>query len=110
LKKKNKLKHTDLHHRKPRSRGGTDYIENISRVPRKKHVAWHRLFTNMSPQEIAHIISDVWLDPDFYLVAVPRNKKKSPRHKHTLKISCQNCGDQCDIVDMPTRLLRQVRV
>jgi hypothetical protein len=35
------------HHRKPGSLGGKKINGNISRVPRREHEAWHRLFDNL---------------------------------------------------------------
>ena len=58
------------HHRKPRSKGGKDCNRNISIVPSNKHEAWHLLFSNKEPHEIAKIINEVWLDPDYHLVAI----------------------------------------
>ena len=67
----------DVHHRKPRSIGGTNEHRNISRVPVHKHRAWHLLFSNFSPEIIAEIISEVWLDPDYKLVAVRRDDEET---------------------------------
>lgn len=62
----------DNHHRKPRSRGGDNSPRNIVRVPRNKHEAFHLLFENHSPEEIATILNDFWIDTDYFMVAVPR--------------------------------------
>jgi hypothetical protein len=70
-----KRKTTDKHHRKPRSLGGTNDPLNISVVPREKHEAWHLLFSNGTPDQIADIINQFWLDPDWFLVAVPRRMR-----------------------------------
>lgn len=59
----------DLHHRKPSSRGGTNDESNISIVPVRSHVAWHGLFSNLSPEAVAQVISERWLDPDYELIA-----------------------------------------
>ena len=45
------------HHRKPRSLGGTAEKNNISRLPPKKHTAWHLLFCNWPPERIAEEIN-----------------------------------------------------
>lgn len=100
---------TDVHHRKPRSRGGGNNPENLVRVPIKKHRAWHRLFTNLSPQEIAAIINDCWLDPDFYLVAIPRKKIQGQKHKHTIKIVCDTCGDKCSMQDVKVPIVKKLK-
>jgi hypothetical protein len=64
------------HHRKPISRGGKTTPQNLSMVSCVKHRAWHTLFANMSPPEIAEEINSVWLDPDFMLKALLKN----PQH------------------------------
>lgn len=58
------------HHRKPRSKGGKDCNRNISIVPSNKHEAWHLLFSNKEPYEIANIINQVWLDKDYHMVTI----------------------------------------
>ena len=35
----------------------------------------------MLPQEVAKLLTDIWIDANFYLVAIPRKKKQSPRIK-----------------------------
>ncbi|MFA5996878.1 MAG: hypothetical protein WC791_00105 [Candidatus Paceibacterota bacterium] len=62
------------HHRKPRSREGKSIPQNISKVPIKKHRAWHVLFRNHTPDVIAKIINKIWLDPDFEFVVVRKPK------------------------------------
>lgn len=61
----------DTHHRKPRSLGGDDSPRNLSNVLRVEHEAWHVLFANWSPAQIARTINTYWLDHDFKMVAVP---------------------------------------
>ena len=97
-----KRKHLDLHHRKPRSlfaRGDTRVNDprNLSMVPRHKHEAWHLLFANYEPDVIAKIINESWLDADFYLVAMPRKKKRKRKYKRTTEIVCNSCGSRCTI-------------
>lgn len=78
----------DRHHRRPKSLGGDYSDRNISVVPPKYHRAWHLLFGNDSPQEIAKKITEIWIDPDYYVIAVPRKKRKPRRVKDGLvKIS-----------------------
>ena len=59
------------HHRRPVSRGGTETFphNNISWVKRRHHEAWHKLFGNHCPTEIARIINELYLDPDWEVVA-----------------------------------------
>lgn len=70
--KNNPRKEYSFHHRKPRSLGGSNDKGNVSRVPNNKHEYWHGLFSNLNPEQIAQVINDFWLDPDFFMVAVPR--------------------------------------
>ncbi len=63
-------KHNTRHHRKPQSLGGDNSPENISIVPAGLHESWHHLFSNLTPEEIAKLITDVWLDPAYEMVAV----------------------------------------
>ena len=60
------------HHRKPRSRGGTDESFNLSEVSVIKHRAFHTLFSNESPQEIARILNNDWLDTGWKFIVVRR--------------------------------------
>lgn len=50
-KKKNKLL-LDKHHIDPVSRGGEKNKKNIVHVPIEKHRTYHRLFGNLTPEEI----------------------------------------------------------
>lgn len=70
--KKNDREQKTVHHRKPRSKGGTDHPSNISHVKRKFHEAWHLMFADKSPLEIAELINEIWLDPEYYFMCVER--------------------------------------
>jgi hypothetical protein len=46
----------------------------------------------MNAQEIARMLSDTWIDPDYYLVAVPRHKlahKKRRKRKYCTDCECE---------------------
>lgn len=58
------------HHRKPKSQGGRATRENISRIPEKKHRAWHILFADWPVHKIADEINARFIDPDFQLIVV----------------------------------------
>lgn len=62
------------HHRRPKSLGGSNRPENISRIKHKHHLAWHTLFGDLCVEEIACLINSVYLDPDYFLI--PKKKKK----------------------------------
>lgn len=66
----------ERHHRLPRSRGGSNEERNISLVETKYHRAYHLLFGNMTPLEMASLLNDVWIDPDVKFV-VRRRKKRA---------------------------------
>jgi len=58
---------TSMHHRRPRSLGGTNENRNLSKVCPKKHEAFHLLFGNENVYEIARILNQIWLDPGYHL-------------------------------------------
>lgn len=64
----------DKHHRLPRSKGGSNSNSNISLVRKDLHVAYHKLFGNATPDEVADILNKVWIDPAYKLVAVRRTR------------------------------------
>lgn len=60
------------HHRLPSSRGGTNCKYNISFVRDNQHEAWHTLFGNLEVWDIAKLINEVWIDPNFEFIVRPR--------------------------------------
>ena len=64
------------HHRRPKSLNGTDSFppNNISLIPDLQHRSWHNLFGSMSPYQIARLITELYLDPDYIMVAVKRSE------------------------------------
>lgn len=72
---KNSPNQQTAHHRKPRSKGGEDTIGNISIVKRKFHEAYHLLFADKSPVEVAKMLTDIWVDPQWEIVAKMRHPK-----------------------------------
>lgn len=69
-----------LHHRQPKSKGGGDFTKggrkNTVLVQRQFHQAWHLLFGNREAVEIAEIINNEYLDPDYEFVC--RKKQDRP--------------------------------
>jgi hypothetical protein len=59
---------TNIHHRKPRSRGGKTNKYNCVKVDAERHYYWHRLFQNMSGDQIMIEINSIWLDPAYKVV------------------------------------------
>jgi hypothetical protein len=66
------LQEMTKHHRKPKSKGGSDAPENISIVPKKKHAYFHALFGTKSPQQIADYLTNVWIDSSFKIIAIKK--------------------------------------
>ena len=60
------------HHRKPSSlcknSKEANRPENLSRVPRVQHEAYHTLWSNATPQEIAEDLNLRWIDPNYEIV------------------------------------------
>ncbi len=67
------LQKTDEHHLKQVSRAGDNSSYNKKIVSEKKHQAWHILFGNERPVEIAAEASK-WIDPEWILLAVKVKK------------------------------------
>jgi len=80
----------EKHHRLPRSRGGSNSAANISILEKKQHRAWHHLMANMNAKEVAKLLSDVYIDPKYYFVAIPRKRKKAKNRR--TKCMCTTCG------------------
>jgi hypothetical protein len=80
----------ERHHRLPSSRGGTNHPSNISMVKRTEHQAFHHLFGNMVASEVASMMTDTWIDSEYYFVAIPRKKKKpKPKRQRMYCVDCQ---------------------
>ena len=56
------------HHRRPRSRGGTNHPDNISVVKQTDHDHCHALFSNHTPETICAIVNEKWLDKRYRFV------------------------------------------
>lgn len=72
------------HHRRPQSLGGTNDKRNISLVKQHHHEAWHLLFENMEPDQIAMVINQVFIDPDYVLVPVYVGEGRDNRRQETV--------------------------
>ncbi len=95
-KRKRSSRIIERHHRLPRSRGGTDNFppENVINIEQDIHRAWHRVVGNMTAEEVAAMLTDQFIDPRFYLVAIPR-KRKSPKKRRTRQY-CTVC--ECEVL------------
>lgn len=81
----------ERHHRKPRSRGGNNSVTNTIVIRQSEHRAYHALFGNMLPNELAAMLTDTFIDPDYYLVAVPRKRKRAKKRRSRLFCTSCNC-------------------
>jgi hypothetical protein len=45
---------------------------------------------NMNAKEVAKLLSDVYIDPEYYFIAMPRRRKK--HRKRRTKCMCTTCG------------------
>ena len=81
----------ERHHRLPRSRGGTDSFPpgNVVNIEQTIHRAWHRIVGNMTADEVAAMLTDHFIDPRYYLIAVPRKRKKASKRR--LRMYCTDC-------------------
>jgi hypothetical protein len=73
------MRHPSKHHRKLKSKGGTDEWHNISIVPENHHRAWHTLFKDRDPEQIAAYINAVWIDPDWKFEPIKIKKEENPK-------------------------------
>ena len=80
----------EKHHRLPRSRGGSSSASNLSVISQPVHRAWHYLFGNANAQEVARMISDVYIDSNYYFVCVPRHRPT--RKCRRTRCMCTTCG------------------
>jgi len=84
----------DRHHRLPRSRGGSNTLSNLSTVEQSHHRAWHLLVGNMTAPEAAKMLSDIWIDSNYYLVAVPRKRLQAMKRRK--RRYCTDCS--CEVL------------
>jgi len=67
------------HHRRAKSLGGRGNRENISRVKDNAHQAFHLLFGNGNPVQIAKELNEKWVDKR-YRVVIVRNSERQTYH------------------------------
>lgn len=54
-----------VHHILPRSKNGSDEKSNLATISQKKHDLYHRLFENMTPEEIlSYLVNYFWKSQD----------------------------------------------
>jgi len=76
-----KIIRTNKHHRLSRSRtGGVPFngdikgVPNVKTVNYKKHQAFHLLFEDTHPVEIAKQLNEHWVDPNFVIMAFDKDQ------------------------------------
>lgn len=88
--KRTKIKRTNKHHRKSRSRTGSiafngdiDGVPNVIVVDWKKHQAFHLLFPDTDPIMIARELNNIWIDPSSMMLSIPKNiAREIVKHYH----------------------------
>jgi hypothetical protein len=80
----------DCHHRLPRSAGGRNTKDNMVRVPQALHRAWHLLFRNWLPPQIADELNKTWISKQWRMVAFTR-PQKGTRTKTTVLYEDADC-------------------
>ena len=71
------------HHRRPKSRSGSSDPANISVVPIRHHHAYNLLFgSNPLPHEVAKVLTDTWIDPNYKIVVMHKGEELHCEEKH----------------------------
>lgn len=90
-----KMQGRERHHRHPVSQKGS-YLgkniheeRNISLLRPEYHRAYHLIFGNLLPEEVAALLTEVYISPDYYMVAIPRKKKRTKRRSQRYCVDCQ---------------------
>lgn len=83
----------DMHHRLPRSQGGTNSYpkDNCVRVPQALHRAWHLLFRNWLPPDIAKELNKTWISKRWRMVAFEIKKDGDPNKKRVVLHEDHEC-------------------
>lgn len=84
----------DVHHKHPRSRKKSyskniNDPENLTILETDIHRAWHKIVGNRTPPEAAALLTEKFISPDYYLVAIPRKKTPSKKRKKRYCVDCQ---------------------
>jgi hypothetical protein len=72
------------HHKRCRSNGGKTTKRNVVMINDNLHRAWHLLFSNMTPPEVAHLINTTFIDPDYHMVCEVKPKLKRVKDNQML--------------------------
>lgn len=62
-------------------------------IEQKIHRAWHTVVGNMTAKEVAAMLTDYFIDPRYYMVAVPRERLSGKRRK---RMYCSTCN--CEVL------------
>ena len=70
------MKEMSRHHKKMRSNGGKTSSRNVILIKDNLHRAFHTVFGNMTPPEMARLLTEVYIDPDYRMVAELKPKRQ----------------------------------
>lgn len=73
------MKEMSRHHRKPRSLKGKTNERNCIMIKDNLHRAWHTIVGNMSAPEIARLLTEVYIDTDYRMVAELKPKRQKSK-------------------------------
>lgn len=74
MSKKHKMSEISIHHRLSKKNGGTNDDSNCSEVSPLHHNSYNNVFNDghYHPIRIASILTNIWIRPDWVMIAVPR--------------------------------------
>lgn len=74
---------TNTHHRRPKSRGGSNNSDNLATVPIRHHNAYNMLFgSNPLPHEVAKVLNETWIDPQYEIIVKRREAWKNSQEQN----------------------------
>lgn len=74
---------TNTHHRRPKSRGGSNNSDNLATVPIRHHNAYNMLFgSNPLPHEVAKVLNETWIDPQYEITVKRRGSCKHSQEQN----------------------------
>lgn len=63
----------NVHHRLPKSRGGSNDNSNLSYVEVEKHQAYNLLFgSNPTAEEVVAVLTAIWIDPSYEITVAKK--------------------------------------
>lgn len=71
-----KMKEMTRHHRRCRANNGKTTKRNCILIKDNLHRAYHTIFGSMTPPEVAKLLTEVYIDPDYRMVAELKPRRK----------------------------------